>query len=212
MAILRPWHATEHISDEPKLIRDQRLCKKIHHSMHIHSHPQSFFGRAFNKSQVIPECRKRSKCVINKITRTACKACRLTKCLQVGMSKDGSRFGRRSNWFKMKFRLADQPTDDQYARTPSELVDASAPGLHYSQPFPSGGTSADQLATEPHRIGLPYAFDQPQALAGPFYPAPVQYPFHPTLLHRAFEGERSHLLMLLAQFLFVFSLNSASIY
>lgn len=69
---------------------------------------QSFFGRACNKSQSIPECKKNSKCVINKNTRTTCKACRLTKCIQVGMSKGGSKFGRRSNWFKINFLLEEK--------------------------------------------------------------------------------------------------------
>ena len=38
---------------------------------------------------------------MDKKNRTSCKACRLRKCLMVGMSKSGSRYGRRSNWFKI---------------------------------------------------------------------------------------------------------------
>lgn len=46
--------------------------------------------------------------MINKKNRTACKACRLRKCLIVGMSKSGSRYGRRSNWFKIHCLLQEQ--------------------------------------------------------------------------------------------------------
>lgn len=53
---------------------------------------------------IIGECRNNKECVIDKKNRTSCKACRLQKCLLVGMSKSGSRYGRRSNWFKQYFQ------------------------------------------------------------------------------------------------------------
>lgn len=56
----------------------------------------------------ISECKNNGECVINKKNRTACKACRLRKCLLVGMSKSGSRYGRRSNWFKIHCLLQEQ--------------------------------------------------------------------------------------------------------
>ncbi|GAB6019726.1 hypothetical protein CHUAL_001279 [Chamberlinius hualienensis] len=69
---------------------------------------KSFFGRTYNNLSSLSECKNNGRCVINKKSRTSCKSCRLRKCLMVGMSKSGSRYGRRSNWFKIHCLLQDQ--------------------------------------------------------------------------------------------------------
>lgn len=74
---------------------------------------QSFFGRTYNNLSSVSECKNNGECIINKKNRTSCKACRLRKCLLVGMSKSGSRYGRRSNWFKIHCLLQEQQLQQQ---------------------------------------------------------------------------------------------------
>ncbi|XP_021928268.1 zygotic gap protein knirps-like isoform X2 [Zootermopsis nevadensis] len=74
---------------------------------------KSFFGRTYNNTSSISECKNNGECIINKKNRTSCKACRLRKCLMVGMSKSGSRYGRRSNWFKIHCLLQEQQQQQQ---------------------------------------------------------------------------------------------------
>ncbi|XP_076368611.1 uncharacterized protein LOC143255987 isoform X1 [Tachypleus tridentatus] len=69
---------------------------------------KSFFGRTYNNLSALGECKNNGQCVINKKNRTSCKSCRLKKCILVGMSKSGSRYGRRSNWFKIHCLIQDQ--------------------------------------------------------------------------------------------------------
>lgn len=38
-------------------------------------------------------CHRDKNCIINKVTRNRCQYCRLQKCFEVGMSKEGRLFG-----------------------------------------------------------------------------------------------------------------------
>ncbi|KAF2364629.1 Zinc finger nuclear hormone receptor-type [Trinorchestia longiramus] len=70
---------------------------------------KSFFGRSYNSVTSLSDCKSGGRCVITKKNRTTCKSCRLRQCIKAGMSKSGSRYGRRSNWFKIHCLLQDQP-------------------------------------------------------------------------------------------------------
>lgn len=98
---------------------------------------QSFFGRSYNNLSSISECKNNGECTINKKNRTACKACRLRKCLMVGMSKSGSRYGRRSNWFKIHCLLQEQQQQQQAAAAAAAAGNRKTP--------PSSSSSMNML-------------------------------------------------------------------
>ncbi|XP_066958405.1 zygotic gap protein knirps-like [Macrobrachium rosenbergii] len=89
-----------------------RVCGELAAGFHFGAFTcegcKSFFGRMYNNVSSLGECKNEGRCVISKKNRTTCKACRLRKCLLVGMSKSGSRYGRRSNWFKIHCLLQEQ--------------------------------------------------------------------------------------------------------
>merc|ERR1712050_763700 len=88
-------------------------------------------GRFCNNQTVIPECKNNYVCIIDKRNRTSCKACRLKKCLGVGMSKSGCRYGRRSNWFKIHCLM------QKNGQKPPRVAAPAGPQPHpYQRPVP----------------------------------------------------------------------------
>ncbi|XP_050533115.1 zygotic gap protein knirps-like isoform X2 [Daktulosphaira vitifoliae] len=103
---------------------------------------KSFFGRTYNNLGSISECKNNGECVINKKNRTSCKACRLRKCLVVGMSKSGSRYGRRSNWFKIHCLLQEQQQHHHQQHQQS-------PPIVHLPTIDNGGRSSVELRRTP---------------------------------------------------------------
>ena len=61
---------------------------------------QGFFRRSIQKNMVYT-CHRDKNCQINKVTRNRCQYCRLQKCFEVGMSKEGE---PSRNWSPQRYR------------------------------------------------------------------------------------------------------------
>lgn len=72
------------------------FCLTLIPSSHLNPLPslwQGFFRRSIQKNMVYT-CHRDKNCQINKVTRNRCQFCRLQKCFQVGMSKEGESWPR----------------------------------------------------------------------------------------------------------------------
>ncbi|BET02973.1 branched duct epithelial cell fate determination, open tracheal system [Nesidiocoris tenuis] len=154
---------------------------------------KSFFGRSYNNLSSISECKNNGECVINKKNRTSCKACRLRKCLLVGMSKSGSRYGRRSNWFKIHCLLQEQKAKSEESRLGHQIAtinrnkdellllgldeykSASSPSIS----SPGSDSSEDKYRRSVEPPPSPYFYHN-HMLAPMFLPTPPVY--HPAFL------------------------------
>ncbi|KAG9430830.1 knirps-related protein [Apis mellifera carnica] len=142
---------------------------------------KSFFGRSYNNLSSISECKNGGECVINKKNRTACKACRLRKCLLVGMSKSGSRYGRRSNWFKIHCLLQEQQQQQQQQQQHYQQTLSNQPLTPQRKPMsPPIGLHPGQRKDDVLMLGLDdYKNSTSPALAPPnrtTATAPWKYP------------------------------------
>ncbi|XP_022903643.1 knirps-related protein-like [Onthophagus taurus] len=125
--------STDYDHDNPKMNQQCKVCGEPAAGFHFGAFTcegcKSFFGRSYNNLSTISECKNNGTCVINKKNRTACKACRLKKCLVVGMSKSGSRYGRRSNWFKIHCLLQEQQQQQQQQAQHNESSSMTGVGM-----------------------------------------------------------------------------------
>ncbi|XP_011882484.1 PREDICTED: zygotic gap protein knirps-like [Vollenhovia emeryi] len=123
---------------------------------------KSFFGRTYNNPTNVTACKNGGNCIINKRNRTACKACRLKKCLDVGMSKSSSRYGRRSNWFKITY-FSDQIR--RCSQNTNEMASLRRSGIASSfryQPQSDGSNETDNgPSTSQENPTIPYPYHIP---------------------------------------------------
>ncbi|XP_077997554.1 nuclear receptor subfamily 1 group D member 2-like [Glandiceps talaboti] len=66
----------------------------FHYGVHSCEGCKGFFRRSIQQKIQYKLCNKNGQCSIVRVNRNRCQACRLSKCLDVGMSRDAVRFGR----------------------------------------------------------------------------------------------------------------------
>ncbi|XP_054288756.1 zygotic gap protein knirps-like [Macrosteles quadrilineatus] len=140
---------------------------------------KSFFGRTYNNLGSISECKNNGKCVITKKNRTSCKACRLRKCLVVGMSKSGSRYGRRSNWFKIHCLLQEQQQSQMPMLPPKEKMWDGLPFQGKQVDADNNNLTKDKQERPLSPMMLPPGYGSPEAAAAFWAARSSLLPVHP---------------------------------
>ncbi|XP_077997597.1 nuclear receptor subfamily 1 group D member 2-like isoform X2 [Glandiceps talaboti] len=88
----------------------------FHYGVHSCEGCKGFFRRSIAQHTTYT-CTNKERCEVTIYTRNQCQLCRWKKCLDVGMSKDASRLGRRSK--RMIERMQDMIADKQ--QSPQDL-------------------------------------------------------------------------------------------
>lgn len=119
------------------------------------------------------------------------------------MSKGGSKFGRRSNWFKINFLLEEKQKATMKMNNISEHMKSAAEHGLFGQASPLFAKLPPQMQSPPSSTSSSNSLDlispisQYTKLAtnhelslqtNPLYSAAMQYPLHPALLQTAIEG------------------------
>ncbi len=123
---------------------------------------KSFFGRTHDKrpEDLLPACKTGGKCDVDAANRTRCRSCRLAKCLEVGMSKEKSIYGRRSNWFKVHCLMQQQqdvPAEGQQCRGTKRKAEDNKVGGELPDIRPPGGDADPILIWTPQHAALIHA-------------------------------------------------------
>lgn len=117
------------------------------------------------------------------------------------MSKGGSKFGRRSNWFKINFLLEEKQkasmkmgiagqklSSENHLFSQSSAIFPKFPQHNQTSPLStSSSNSLDLNSSLSQYAKLPPNHDL-TLQSNPFYSAAMQYPLHPALLQTAIEG------------------------
>uniref|UniRef100_A0A182YVP7 Uncharacterized protein n=1 Tax=Biomphalaria glabrata TaxID=6526 RepID=A0A182YVP7_BIOGL len=108
---------------------------------------KGFFRRMVKEREAYNyKCSKSGTCEVNAMTRNMCKACRYNKCIQIGMSVDGSRIGRQPNAVKHAISL--EAKKQIALKTEPNLPNSKAENFNFDsvvlQPCLPGDVELDQ--------------------------------------------------------------------